>query len=110
MAAEFGHISLDLGVASQETIDSAFQPLPIHEFTPQALEIADLMATSRAVVVQVDLDRAKAERLRTKLRYEVQRQIGFFVRFHTKVAPVVDSDSHFIFFSYKDLRDLRSRK
>lgn len=110
MSAEFGNIELSVGVANQEAIDLSFQPLPVRELTPQATEIADLMKVSQAVVVQVNLDRAKAERFRTKLRYDVQRELGYFVKFHTRVAPTENPDAHYILFSFKDIRDLRSRK
>ena len=110
MLAEFGNIELSVGVANQEAIDSSFQPLPMRELTPQAGEIAGLMKLSPAVVVQVNLDRAKVERFRARLRYDVQRELGYFVRFHTRVAPTDNPDTHHILFSFKDIRDLRSKK
>ena len=69
-----------------------------------------MMKVSPAVVVQVNLDRAKAERFRARLRYDVQRELGFFVKFHTRVAPTDNPDAHHILFSFKDIRDLRSPK
>ena len=110
MSREFGNIELSVGVANQEAIDAAFQPLPVRELTPQAGEIAGLMKVSPAVIVQVNMDRAKTERFRARLRYDVQRELGFFVKFHTRVAPTENPDTHHILFSFKDIRDLRSPK
>jgi hypothetical protein len=110
MLREFGNTELNVGVANQETVDASFRPLPVRELTPQAGEIAGLMKVNPAVVVQVSMDRAKTERFRAKLRYDVQRELGLFIKFHTRIAPTDNPNAHHILFSFKDIRDLRSKK